>query len=123
MGPTKVRKRAKIRNRYNQEPHLAQDTISKVTTSQLDFITESQEVSPFPAGGHKTVCLNDDPKMTLTNLTSRSDLLSMHLNGIFFEKLIFLILWMPKSLFLLDVQSNETLAINTSQRSALTLIF
>ena len=30
----KVRKRAKIRNRYNQAPHLTQDTNGKVTTSQ-----------------------------------------------------------------------------------------
>ena len=43
----------KIRNRYNQAPHLNQDTNGKVTTSQLDTINESQEVSPFPAGDHK----------------------------------------------------------------------
>ena len=48
-----VRKRAKIRNTYNQAPHLTQDTNGKVTTSQLDIINESQEVSPFPAGDHK----------------------------------------------------------------------
>ena len=33
----KVRKRAKIRNQYNQAPHLTQDTNGKVTTSQLDI--------------------------------------------------------------------------------------
>ena len=49
----KVRKRAKIRNRYNQATHLTQDINGKVTTSQLDIINESQEVSPFPAGNHK----------------------------------------------------------------------
>ena len=48
-----VRKRAKIRNRYNQAPHLTQDTNGKVTTSQLDTTNESQEVSPFPVGDHK----------------------------------------------------------------------
>ena len=37
----KVSKGAKIRNRYNQVPHL--------TNSQLDTTNESQEVSPFPA--------------------------------------------------------------------------
>ena len=37
----KVRKAAKIRNRYNQVPHLIQDTTNK-----------SPEVSPFPAGDH-----------------------------------------------------------------------
>ena len=49
----KVIKRAKIRNRYNQAPHLTQNTNGKVTTSQLDIINESQEVNPFPAGDHK----------------------------------------------------------------------
>ena len=50
----RVRKRAKIRKRYNQAPHLTQDTKGKVTTSKLDITNESQEVSPFPAGDHKT---------------------------------------------------------------------
>ena len=51
----KVRKRAKIRNRYNQAPHPTQDTNEKVTTSKIDITNESQvlEVSPFPAGEHK----------------------------------------------------------------------
>ena len=49
----KVRKGAKIRNRYSQVPHLTQDTNWKVTNSQLDTTNESQEVSPFPAGDHK----------------------------------------------------------------------
>ena len=49
----KIRKSTKIRNRYNQAPHLAQDTNGKVTTSQLDIANESEEVSPFPAGDHK----------------------------------------------------------------------
>ena len=44
---------AKIRNRYNQVPHLTQDTNGKVTNSQLDTTNESQEDSPFPAGNHK----------------------------------------------------------------------
>ena len=48
----KVRKRAKIRNRYNQAPHLTQDTSGRVNASQLDITNESQEASPFPAGGH-----------------------------------------------------------------------
>ena len=49
----KVSKGAKIRNRYNQVPHLTQDTNGKVTSSQLDITKESQEVSPFPAGDLK----------------------------------------------------------------------
>ena len=50
----KVCKGANIRNRYNQVPHLTQDTNGKVTNSQLDTTNESQEVSPFPAGDHKS---------------------------------------------------------------------
>ena len=49
----KVSKGAKIRNQYNQVPHLTQGTNGKVTNSQLDTTNESQEVSPFPAGDHK----------------------------------------------------------------------
>ena len=49
----KESKGAKIRNRYNQVPHLTQDTNGKVTNSQLYTTNESQEVSPFPAGDHK----------------------------------------------------------------------
>ena len=48
----KVSKVAKIRNRYNQVPHLTQDTNGKVTNSE-DTTNESQEVSPFPAGDHE----------------------------------------------------------------------
>ena len=49
----KVSKGAKIRNRYNQVPHLSQDTNGKVTNSQLDTTNENQEVNPYPAGDHK----------------------------------------------------------------------
>ena len=49
----KISKGAKIRNRYNQVPHLTQDTNNKVTNSQLYTTTKSQEVSPFLAGDHK----------------------------------------------------------------------
>ena len=49
----KVRKRAKLRNRYNQAPHQIQDTNEKVTKSKLDITNEIQEVSPFPGGDHK----------------------------------------------------------------------
>ena len=48
-----VSKGAEIRNRYNQVPHLTQDTNGKVTISQLDTTNESQEGSSYPAGDHK----------------------------------------------------------------------
>ena len=50
---TKISKGAKIRNRYNQVPHLTQDTNGKETNSQLNTTNESQEVSPITAGDHK----------------------------------------------------------------------
>ena len=53
MKQRKVRKSAKIRNRYNPAPRLTQDTNKKVTTSQLDINNDSQDVSLFPAGDHK----------------------------------------------------------------------
>ena len=49
----KVSKGAKIKNQYNQVPHLTQDTNGKVTNLQLDTEDESQEVSPFSAGEDK----------------------------------------------------------------------
>ena len=42
-GGLRVSKGAKIRNRYNQAPHLTEDTNGKVTNSQLDITNESQE--------------------------------------------------------------------------------
>ena len=49
----KVSKSAKIRNRYNQVPHLTNDTNGKALNSKLDTTNESQKISPFPAGDHK----------------------------------------------------------------------
>ena len=51
----KVSKGAKIRNRYNQVPHLTQDTNGKVTHSQLDTTNENQEQRSAlsPAGDDK----------------------------------------------------------------------
>ena len=51
----KVRKMAKIRNQFNQAPHLTYDTNGEVTTSQLHITNESQEVSPLPAGDYKAL--------------------------------------------------------------------
>ena len=49
-----VSKEAKIRNRYNQVPHLTQNTTRESDKNTIKHHTqESQEVSPFPAGDHK----------------------------------------------------------------------
>ena len=50
----KVSKEAKIRNRYNQVPHLTQDITQESDKNTIKHLAqESQEVSPFPAGDHK----------------------------------------------------------------------
>ena len=53
VSQPKASKGAKIRNRYNQVPHLTQDTNGKEINSELYTTNESQEVSPFQAGDHK----------------------------------------------------------------------
>ena len=62
----KVRKRAKIRDRYNQAPHVTLDTNGKVITSRLDITNESQEVIPFPAGYH-TASINRRARKHIKN--------------------------------------------------------
>ena len=49
----KVSKVAKIRNRYNQVPHLTQEYQWESDKLTEDTTNESQEVSPFPAGDHE----------------------------------------------------------------------
>ena len=46
---------AKIRKRYNQVPHLTQDTILESNKNTINITNKSQEVSPFPAGDHIAV--------------------------------------------------------------------
>ena len=58
----RVRKTAKIRNQYNQVPHL---TLKK-TKSQKDITNNSQEVRPFLAGDHKAA-MNRRESMTNTS--------------------------------------------------------
>ena len=52
---TKVRKKAKIRNCYNQVPYTTQDTAWESDKStRKHHIHESQEASLFPTDDHKT---------------------------------------------------------------------
>ena len=63
----KVRKKATIRNQYNQVPHLTQDTVwesDKINNKR--HIQESQVVNPFPAGDHKAARRKQD-NMAKTN--------------------------------------------------------
>ena len=51
-----IKKKVKIRNRYNQVPNLTQDNTWESEYNTIKHhIQESQEASPFPAGGHKVV--------------------------------------------------------------------
>ena len=52
-GMYKVRKTAKIRNQYNQESHLSQDTKWESKKITINITNKSQEASPFPPGDHK----------------------------------------------------------------------
>ena len=56
---------AKIRNEYNQVPHLTKDTVWESNMPQLDITNKSQEVSLFPAGDQKAA-MNRRQSMTNT---------------------------------------------------------
>ena len=61
-----IRKKAKIRNRYNQVPHLIQYTTwEKDKKYKEHHIEENQEVRPFQAGDHKAA-MNRQDSMTDT---------------------------------------------------------
>ena len=59
----KVKKMAKIRNRYNKVPHLTHDTTWESDKNTINITNKSQEVSPFPAGHHKAA-MNRRESMT-----------------------------------------------------------
>ena len=79
----KVRKTAKIRKRYNQVPHLTQDTTWESNKNTINITNKSQEVSPFLAGGHKaamnrresTQDANDPQKKYRLGTVSKNNLL------------------------------------------------
>ena len=67
MYTFKVRKKAKIRNRYNQVPHLTQDsTWESDKNTRKHHTQKSLDVSPFPAGDHKAA-RNRQDSMTKAN--------------------------------------------------------
>ena len=58
------KRKAKIRNQYNQIPHLTQDTIWESDNNTRKYhIQMGQEVSCFPAGYHR-VARNRQDSMT-----------------------------------------------------------
>ena len=61
-----VEREAKIRNRYNQAPHLTQNTIwESDKTPKKHNTQESQEGSPFQAGDHKAARNKKDSITTI----------------------------------------------------------
>ena len=69
----KVIKGAKIKNQYNQVPHLTQDTNGKVKNSKLDTTNESQEDNPFLAGDHKAHINRQAKKIANTRQKKHKD--------------------------------------------------
>ena len=69
----KIRKKAKIRNRYNQVPNLTQDTAWESDKNTGKHHTQdSQMVSPFPTGEHKAARLQEtDIGMASKKITGR----------------------------------------------------
>ena len=65
----KVRKTTRIRNRYNQVPHLSQDTkweSKRIPINiTINITNKSQEVSPFPSDDHKAT-MSRRKSMTIT---------------------------------------------------------
>ena len=61
----KERKMAKIGNRYNQVPHLTQDTTWESNKTAINITNKSQEFSPFLAGDHKAA-MNKRKSMIIT---------------------------------------------------------
>ena len=61
---------AKIRNRYNQAPHLTQDTTWESNKTTINITNKSQEVSPFPAGDQ---AMNRRKSMTITRHNNTND--------------------------------------------------
>ena len=80
----KVSKGAKIRNRYNQVPHLTQDTNGKATNSQKDItshITSQVKFEPRHEISNNVVCAtskaSDQPVHTRSLIRTLASLLNM----------------------------------------------
>ena len=66
LSLSKVKKKAKARNRYNQVPHMTLDTVWEGDiNTRKHHIQRSQEVSPCPIGDHKTARKRHDRQDTL----------------------------------------------------------
>ena len=71
---------AKIRNRYNQVPHLTQTTtVESDKHTSIHHTQKSQENIPFPAGDHKAG-MNKQDSMTDTKQITK-EMHKEHWNG------------------------------------------
>ena len=68
----KVRKEAKLRKRYNQVPHLTQDTLQESNKNTIDITNKNQEVRPFQAVDHKAA-MNRGINMRNTRHKNKND--------------------------------------------------
>ena len=83
----KVRKKAKIRNRNTQVPHLTLDTVSESDkNTRKHHIQESQEISPFKAGDLKAARKRHD-RMAKRNANSKYVLQKMNRLGTLSDKI------------------------------------
>ena len=79
----KVRKVAKIRNRYNQVPHLTQDTTWESDKNAIKHHKQEPRSQPFPADDHKTA-MNRRESMTNTSPVGLRSEREYFLNILFF---------------------------------------
>ena len=72
---SKVRKKGKIRLDTTKNHNLIQDTILESDKTQESITQESQGVSPFPAGDHKTARNRHDSitKKNTNNTNNKND--------------------------------------------------
>ena len=94
IGVVKVKK-AKIRNQYNQVPHLTWDTIWESNKNTRKHHTqESQEVSPSPVGDHKAAGKRQDNILSKTNMKqiSKKDPQKHHLGTLITQSVALFIL-------------------------------
>ena len=64
----KLRKTTRNRNRYNQVPHLSQDTKWEGNKITINITNKSQEVSPFPSGDPKAAMNRNNINTLVKNL-------------------------------------------------------
>ena len=83
----KVEKKANNRNRYGEVPHLTRDTIwESDKNTRKCHKQESQEVSHFTAGDHKTARNRQDSiKKTSMNINDKKRIGSMRMFGIHYH--------------------------------------